>query len=219
MKCSNCSEVVKPVVAIDIDGTLADYHGAFLDFANEYVGGRGGSGDHGTMYELIDYDGRASFRDWVCERLEIDVTTWRQIKLAYRQGGQKRSLPIYDGATDLCAAVRAAGAELWLTTTRPFLRLDGIDPDTREWLRRHEIGYDGLLYDEDKYRVLGERVDRERVVAVLDDLPEMVEEARRYFGWKVPLFRGSTWNRGVAGDRVSLAEAQVEIISRVEVWR
>jgi hypothetical protein len=99
------------------------------------------------------------------------------MKLGYRQSGLKRGMPCFPGATELCSKLRRAGAEIWICTTRPYLRLDNIDPDTREWLRRNKIQYDGVLYGANKYRQLRDIVGGERIVGVLDDLPEMVAAA------------------------------------------
>jgi hypothetical protein len=217
VRCSDCSAVLKPVVAIDIDGTLADYHGPFLDFAVAYVGQP--RVVNGAVERLMSYDGGESFKSHVIDALGIDNRTWHDIKLAYRQGAMKRSLPIYPHAAGLCQSVRDSGAELWLTTTRPYFRLDNIDPDTREWLRRHNISYDGLLYEDDKYKVLSERLDAARVVAVLDDLPEQVEAARRVFGWRTPLFRGNPWNTAIRGERYDLLQAEAVITKRVNNWK
>jgi phosphoglycolate phosphatase-like HAD superfamily hydrolase len=186
MLCSRCSEVVKPIVAIDIDGTLGDYHTHFLKFAENYL-----ASYHRDNY---GYRGYGHFRDWFCTRFDVDVTTFRQIKLAYRQGAQKRSMPVYDGAAALVRTLRQDGTEVWLTTTRPYLRLDNVDPDTRFWLERKHIDFDGMLYDEDKYKVLAERVGLGRVVAVVDDLLEQCSAAAAVFGDDVPIHRLNEFN-------------------------
>ena len=36
VRCSVCSDQVKPIVALDIDGTLGEYHGQFVKFATMY---------------------------------------------------------------------------------------------------------------------------------------------------------------------------------------
>jgi hypothetical protein len=156
--CSKCNRPTKPVVALDIDGTLANYHRHFLCFAQEWLG----------HYVSKGYTGKESLAD----HLQVDKRMYREIKLAYRQGGLKRSMPIFYGAASIPYALRNNGVEVWLTTTRPYLRMDNIDPDTREWCRRHDIVFDGLLYDEDKYARLVEIVGAERIVAVLDDEPQ-----------------------------------------------
>jgi hypothetical protein len=187
MKCTDCSAKIKPVVAIDIDGTLGPFHKHFLDFAAKYL-------DKRVPY---DYDGTESFREHFCERVGVPESKWREIKLAYRQGGMKRTMPVYDFAEPLTRYITGQGAELWLTTSRPAYRLDNIDPDTLEWCRRNRIGFDHLLYDDDKYERLAELVDPARVVAVLDDLPEMYDAAMVRFGPDVPILAKSEWNRGV----------------------
>lgn len=218
MQCTKCSAVVKPIVAIDIDGTMGDYHGHFLKFACRYMGW--------NPYEVLGhpeffiYDGSTAFKQWFCDTFDTDQRTWNDIKLAYRQGAQKRSMPLRAGAPVVCAGARAAGAELWLTTTRPYLRLDNVDPDTRFWLQHHHIHYDGLLYDEYKYRRLAELVDIERVVAVVDDLEEMWGAAAEVFGWKVPILMRSPYNRAVhsEADAKDFNDLSGQLAERIQTW-
>lgn len=215
MRCSECSHIVKPVVAIDIDGTLGDYHGHFIRFAQNYL--------HLEEMEVkgrASYEGSGAFRDWFTSFFRVPNSTWYDIKLAYRQGGMKRTQPIFKGATSFVAQVHESGAEVWLTTTRPHLRLDGIDPDTRNWLEWRNIQYDGLLYDEEKYAVLSDRVDSGRVVAILDDLGYQYDEAERVFGPDVPILRRNPYNSIVI--RANMArdfdEALRMIQNRINVW-
>lgn len=153
----------RPIVALDIDGTLAYWHEHLLWFAGHYLG-----------RELPDrYMGKQPF----FREMGISKRTYREVKLAFRQSGLKRSMPIRDGAPSLPRALRGAGAEVWLCTTRPYLRLDNIDPDTREFLRRNGIKFDGVLFGEHKYSDLVKVVGKDRIVAVLDDLPEQCHRA------------------------------------------
>lgn len=184
------------MVAIDIDGTLAPFHEHFLNFAHDYLGGRFSSTTH-QVGVWSGYDGTVGFRDWFCDTFSISTAQWKDIKLAYRQGGMKRTMPAYRHGVELTRYVAGQGAELWLTTSRPAYRLDNIDPDTQEWCRRNFVQFDYMLYDDDKYERLAERVDPARVVAVLDDLPEMYDAALVRFGPDVPILAKSQWNRGV----------------------
>jgi hypothetical protein len=205
MRCSDCSREVAPVVAVDIDGTLGDYHGHLHEFACTYL-----------QRDLPDtYDGVGEFGDG----LGLSRDLHRQVKLAYRQGGMKRSMPIWDGASKLVHDLHDAGAEIWMTTTRPWMRLDNVDPDTRFWLDHHGIRYDALLYDEDKYKVLLDAVDRERIVAIVDDLPEQVDRA---VSLDLPIIhRWTYWNRG---DRRSPGSMDLftiasHIVDRIDKWK
>lgn len=216
MRCSNCSHSVKPIVAIDVDGTMGDYHGHFINFAIDYFGAE--YSKDGTN----SYVGNIPFSRWCMILFGVSLEEYRACKLAYRQGGMKRSMPIFEGARGLCWAVRDAGAELWITTTRPYLSLDNIVPDTVEWLRRHEIEYDGMLFDEDKYGVLAEKVDDRRVVAVLDDLPDMYDAAstRLWYGHDVPILIMGHYNRAVRRPIMAdLDSAADMVMARISWWR
>lgn len=211
MLCSKCSSTIRPVVAVDIDGTLGDYHGHFIDFAEDYTG---------INIKRDDYDGSINFGDWICETFQIDRRGYRDIKLAYRQGAQKRSMPIYKHARGLSLGVRGAGAELWLTTSRPYLRLDNVDPDTRAWLDRFGIRYDRLLYDEDKYGELAKQVDPARVAGVLEDLPEMYDRAHELFG-PVVILRKTQYNIAIHRDLMvgELDSARIMLTGHVANWK
>lgn len=161
------SSQTAPVVAIDIDGTTGQYHEHFRRFAEQYLG------------KPLVLDWRNEHTGSFYRALHISKAKYREVKLAYRQGGMKRSMPAMPGAHLLFEGVRKLGCQVWVCTTRPYLRLDNIDPDTREWLRRNRLRWDHLIYGEAKYRDLVANVGRSRVVGVYDDLPEQVESAER----------------------------------------
>lgn len=212
MLCSHCSAYVRPIVAVDIDGTLGDYHEHFLKFAADYFG---------LSPTPALYDGSERFRDWASRLMGITEAGWHEVKLAYRQGGLKRTMPLYPGAAELCSQIRAEGAELWLTTTRPYLRLDNVDPDTREWLRRNGIVFDGLLYDRDKYERLAGSVDPSRVVAVVDDLAKQYDAACKAFGPDIPILRQNLYNTAVSRDNEfsELADIETVLVDRIILWK
>lgn len=196
--------VLRPVVALDIDGTLAMYHTWFLWFAGMYIGRPMPAG----------YDGSVPLHKF----MGVSKTRYRQIKLAYRQGGLKRSMPVYPGARELAHSSRAAGAEVWVCTTRPYLRLDNIDPDTRHWLLRNRIQYDAVLFGEKKYADLRALVGSGRVVAVLDDLPEQVTAATTL---GLPAWLAEReHNRGTGLPSLpSLVAARTTILGSITRWK
>lgn len=196
--------VLRPVVGLDIDGTLGLYHEHFLRFAAMYL-----------QRELpATWNGDVPF--W--RLLGTSKATYRQIKLAYRQGAQKRSMPVVPGAPELTRAVRAVGAEVWVCTTRPYLRLDNIDPDTRFWLRHNRFQYDGVLFGERKYYDLAQLVGSARVVGVLEDEPEQWGRADA-LGLPAYLVNRE-YNQGVGAVRVpNLEVAQKHFVDLVRQWR
>lgn len=200
----------KPVVALDIDGTGGDYHGWFLQFAEMYLGK--------PMPDPRENTNGVPLYKW----MGVSKQTYRQVKLAYRQGGLKRGMPCYDGFADLSRAIRKAGAEVWICTTRPYLRLDNIDPDTRHWLRRNKVQYDGVLWGEHKYRDLVKIIGAERFVAALDDLPEMVRQVSTSAGeTALAILRDQPYNRTFPAPlRVEdMEQATAVILEGITNWK
>jgi len=188
MLCSRCSEKIKPIAVFDIDGTMGDYHQHFLDFAKEYLGSNG-------WQDWWKYSGNQGFRDWFCEAFDIGHDVWYDIKLAYRQGAQKRSMPPFEGMIEVARCADEWECEVWIATTRPYLRLDNIDPDTRAWLFRWGVPYHGLVFDERKYHKLYGLVEPDRVIAAFEDLYDLYDEAVTLFGESVPFLVKTSWNR------------------------
>ena len=206
---------MRPVVAVDIDGTLADYHGHFIRFMANYMG------DHGAIFRgsVEMYDGEDNFRDYCAHLFKCDSAMYRQVKLAYRQGGMKRTMPILNHAKWLMKKLDKWDAEIWVTTTRPYLSLDNVVPDTLHWLDKHQIAFDHMLFDEDKYAILAERVEKERVIAILDDLPEMYDAASEAFGPEVPILVRGKFNTAVKRpNAATLRHCGDIILGRLADW-
>lgn len=212
MLCTKCGGVVVPVVALDIDGTLGDYHGHFLRFAEQWLG---------QPWDGNAFRGQCPFRDWFADAFDTDVTTFRRVKLAYRQGGMKRTMPLRSGVRELVTELGRAGVEVWFTTTRPWERYDAVDPDTREWLRRNRLGgVRHLLFSDDKLGELARQVDPTRVVAVLDDELEQLEVADD-LGLGLPVHMRTPYNaaqqwRGVTA--LDMQDAGMILRNTLEEW-
>lgn len=210
MLCSRCNEIIKPVVVFDIDGVLGDYHGHFHDFAEGYLG---------VKLTESAYDGTEPHREWYRHQ-GVTVEEFRTMKLAFRQGSMKRTMPPYRRVIQIVQKCRAKGAELWLCTQRPYMSLDNIDRDTRAWLDRHGVPFDYMLYHEEKYAQLEKRVDKERVVAIVDDTAEMYDHAEDIFGEAVPILYKGIYNRNIKrpNELGGANELWQEIRSRIETW-
>lgn len=210
MQCSHCSERIRPIAVFDIDGVLGDYHGHFENYAEGYLG---------RKLPTPTYDGSEPHREWFRTR-GVDPVEFRAMKLAFRQGSLKRTMPPYRKVIQTVHKAKAKGAEIWLATQRPYLRMDNIDPDTRWWLESNNVPFDYMIYDEVKYQELEARVDNARVVSIVDDTPEMYDDAKSIFGETIPILYQSIYNRGVkrpneAGGPVELWQT---IRDRIESW-
>lgn len=154
-----------PAVAIDIDGTLGDYHSHFRWFAQMY------------LQDEVRLTWRPKYQGEFSDALGLDKQTYRDIKLAYRQGGMKRSMPVFSGSGPIIRQIRELGVQVWIATTRPWNRLDNIDPDTSFWINKNIGKVDGVVYGEDKYLDLLDIVGKERLIGVVDDIPENIQRA------------------------------------------
>lgn len=207
MICSGCSQRVRPVVACDIDGTWGDYYEHFQWFCRVYY--------YRDCGVTNGYDGSVEFEEY----LGLTKAEYREAKLAYRQGGMKRWLPLYWDTLDFVNKVRSLDVEIWVATTRPWASVQNIDPDTQEWLRRNGITVDGLLYGDNKYHQLLEAVDPGRIVGVVDDLTLQVDLAGSLGLPVVQVARHhNTENSTKAHPRLALTEAAWWIAQQTESW-
>lgn len=204
---------VAPVVGVDVDGTLADYYEHFRWFAELYLQ---------RPIPAPDW----SFTSEFSEALNIGKEEYRQVKLAYRQGGMKRSLPRLDEyVTPVIEQIRLDGIQVWICTTRPWLRLDNIDPDTRFWIERNLGRVDGVIYGEEKYEDLIDLVGKERILGIIDDLPENIELAES-LGLRSVIRAGghnAYWRKEIDGKRAPevrtpVARSTMDFYNQVKGW-
>lgn len=126
-----------PVAIIDIDGVLADYPNCFYEFlATTYFVGPGN--------ERLSLSGAKE----KYSKMKLEDREWA--KVAYRQSGVKRALPVLPGARELLDLLRASGLKIVLLTNRPYSKYYRIYPDTLEWLKANELVYDAILWTHDK---------------------------------------------------------------------
>lgn len=196
-------QIERPVFGVDIDGTLGNYWQHFIRFAEQWTG-----------REMAPWH-TAEPGMSLAEHCGLSKTTYRRIKLAYRQGGMKRSMPIFDGAASMVRSLRVRGAEVWLCTTRPYLQVSGVEEDTRHWLRRHGITYDGFLFGEHKYRDLARTVGAHRVASILEDLDELVEQAR---GLGFPTVQVAQPYNSESGKWADMPSAEQALLTRLDYW-
>lgn len=209
--CSSCKRNVQPIVALDVDNTLGNWTGHFFDFLEKYR-----NVDQAEVMRWAQYRGDQELSEF----LQMTKREYQDAKVAFRAGGFKRWMPLMGYPSHLPLLRHALNdCEVWITTTRPWQRLDNIDQDLREWLHRMRIPYNHILFDDHKYQVLASTVDPGRVVFVLDDDPEMFDEAQD-MGLPV-FFRKTNWTRGITRmpGVYTLADAAKHIMSNIHEWR
>lgn len=208
-----------PVVGLDIDGTLGDYHTHFYNFVRECY----------FPHELDRYQVRKPEWEYAegefSEALGMSKENYRAAKLAYRLGGMKRCLPTFsaDLSSDIMNVVqeiRASGVQVWICTQRPWLALTTVDNDTQYWLNRYVGKVDGLIYGEDKYADLVDIVGKQRILGVVEDLPECIDRARSLELRTAARISGHNydWYENTGGADSNFTSA-IEIRYQVQRWK
>lgn len=144
------------VVGVDIDGVLADYPRSFVDFINKELGT-----DY-TMDTVDSYD--------IYECLGISTELGVKLKDRYRQTGQKRFIPVCEGAKEMLTWLREQGYKIMLLTARPYQEYKRIFADTLEWLDKNELPYDSIIFDEKKEERLIKEFGKDRIEFFIDDV-------------------------------------------------
>lgn len=209
-----------PVVALDIDGTMGDYHGHFVWFLrNIYLPREWGQI---SLDVPVRPWWKPEYKGEFSDALGMDKAEYRAAKLAFRQGGLKRCMPQFTSDNGrllyYVQAIRQMGVQVWVCTARPWMRLDNIDPDTQYWLTHNAGPVDGLIFGEDKYADLIDHVGRERILGVVDDLPENIERA-----WELNLpallryGRHNSWWREDVEEEVAFG--MEDVAEKVKEWK
>lgn len=144
------------VVGVDIDGVLADYPRSFVDFINQELG---------TNYTMDMID---SYDIYGC--LGIPTEVGMKLKDKYRQTGQKRFIPVCEGAKEMLTWLREQGYKIMLLTARPYKQYKRIFADTMEWLENNNLPYDSIIFDEKKEERLIREFGKDRIEFFIDDV-------------------------------------------------
>ena len=144
------------VAGVDIDGVLADYPAAFINFVNRELG---------TDFNPV---GQKNYH--LPESLGLPLDLCMELKHKYRETGQKRFIPVKPGAKELLEALKQAGYTIVLLTARPYKQYKRIFADTQEWLNNNGLLYDSIIWDEDKNTRLVREFGQERISFFIEDV-------------------------------------------------
>lgn len=153
------------IVGVDIDGVLAQYPKNFVDFINDQLGT-----DH-DVSEVTSYD--------IYDDLGIPLELGLKLKDEYRQTGQKRFIPVHEGAEEFLRSLHEAGYKVVLLTARPYEKYKRIVADTMEWLDKNNLYYDALVFGENKHEILLDKYDPDQIEFFVDDVLGNAEDISR----------------------------------------
>ena len=184
----------KDLVALDIDGVLADYPISFQNFIQEKTG---------VWVDIKGYDIYDEYSHVLGRDKLIDL------KHQYRESGQKRYIPVCDGAKELCDRIHSDGLGIIFLTSRPYKQYNRIFADTLFWLEENGMKKkgDAVIFDEDKnYRAIKE----------FPNIKLMVEDNAKFaqniasLGYKVFLIEKS-YNRGITHGKIDYVKTLEEV--------
>lgn len=134
--------------------------------------------------ELNAQRGDAPMNDGTVKMLE-------SLKEEYYKGGGFLKLPAVVGAREALGAMREAGYKIAVITARPSWQYKRIYADTIDWLARHDIPYDLLLFGKDKAEEVYEHIYPARPLFFVEDRAKHCIEIAN-IGVKVLHLRGNT---------------------------
>jgi uncharacterized HAD superfamily protein len=125
------------LLAVDIDGVLADYVTGYFDFLfhNDYI----------AEHFLID---TATYN--LSERFGMNKADEEKAKREFQEGGGFVSLPVFPDALETLNWARELGYKIALVSARPYLEIRRIHSDTINWLDKNKIPYDAIFWGKDK---------------------------------------------------------------------
>lgn len=118
------------VCYLDIDGVLNLYPQCWIDYINMKLN---------RKIETLDEAKKV-----------LSYRTYTDLKREYRESNYKRSLKIRKGADSFSHFLKRNGYKIVILTSRPYEEHPGLVNGTVEWLEKHHILYDELLFERNK---------------------------------------------------------------------
>lgn len=147
------------IVGVDIDGVLADYPRSFVEFINKETGSKY------HWRDIKDYN----ISDQLI-KMGLHPLDAVRLKHLYRDSGQKRFIPVVEGARQFLEELKYMGYIVVLLTSRPVNEYKRIFADTQYWLAENKLHYDAILFDEAKGERLVKEFGKDKVEFFVDDV-------------------------------------------------
>jgi hypothetical protein len=170
-KLNKIADASSKVIIVDIDGVLADWEQGFSKFIFDYCNCN--AEVCRTCLPWLESESRKT--DII---KKIDLKVYDELKRAYRISGEKRNMPVYNGASQFTKKLSKLGFKVVIITARPYSEFSRIWYDTKYWLQINNIYHDALFFDDKKHkRILKTFKDRiESIKYVIDDNQAIISD-------------------------------------------
>jgi len=138
-----------PIAFIDIDGILATWPNNYIDFVNAKL-----NRHYKTLPEL---------------KAGVDKKLQYELKNEYRLNGSKKDLGVIEGAKGFLDRLKKDNFNIVLLTARPYKKYFRIYSDTLEWLNKHGLKYDCIIFDEEKEKYIINKFYKKNVKFIVED--------------------------------------------------
>ena len=176
----------KETVFIDIDGVLATWPNDYINFVNTKL-----NKNYATLPEL---------------KGDVDKKLQYDLKSEYRLNGSKRNLGVIEGAKKFLKQLKQCDLNIVLLTARPYKKYFRIYSDTLEWLLKHELEYDCIIFDEEKEKYIINKFYNNGVKFIVED---QIDNAKKLAnnGFKVYL----RFNKGLYKDNIKQRDVEAMV--------
>lgn len=127
------------IAICDIDGILYPWPETFLEFITER---------EFNPFNEVRFNNLEEFEKY------FDLKKQLELKDAYRKSGIKANADVVDGAIEFTYKLKELGYTIILVTARPYQKYQRIYADTLQWLNKHDIKFDAIIWNEDKEKYL-----------------------------------------------------------------
>ena len=187
------------ILAVDIDGVLADWFGGLLEYAEQHFERR----FHKSLLDNHHISAVKSFR--------LSKADEEELKTGFIESGGYRTLRSLGGQPTLSAA-RHKGYKVILLTSRPERRHRRIHGDTIDWLHTCECPYDLIFFGANKTDVIAEEISPGRISYLIEDRLDNAIAVAKHYPETTVILINRPYNVNISGDE------RYENILRVNNW-
>ena len=144
------------IVFVDIDGVLASWPKTYINFVNKKF-----NTNYNTLKNIEN---------------NLDKRELYTTKQEYRLSGIKSNMDVLEGAHLFLEKLKQFGYYIILLTARPYKKIFRIYSDTLEWLKKNNLYFDAILWDEEKEKYIIEHFNIDNVVFCIDDSIENINK-------------------------------------------
>lgn len=151
-----------PSIIVDIDAVLADYHGAFTQFAVRT----------GTPIPTTITANPRQYINWLS--MQMPVHLFEELLELFRVSSAFVTMPVLPGAHEFLHRMRDAGLHIILLTSRPIEKYPTLYTDTVAWLHAMQLPYDFIWWGSSKAYLCLERQMGDYIRFAVDDDPKFI---------------------------------------------